>query len=93
MVVSVENIKKDIEALISGVVLDPSSAEYLDALTIDNAAVQHRPPIVVQPADSTDIGHLVSYFRKNGIRFTTKCGGHSANGYSLNTLNNQLLSI
>ena len=82
---SIVSLSKDLSSLISGAVLDAGDIGYQEAIALDNGGVSHEPLLIVQPDCTDDISKVVSYCAKNGVRLTTKSGGHSANGYSLNS--------
>ena len=71
----------------NGRVLDAGDAEYQTTRQIDNGRISHEPSLVVIPGDAQDVAEVVKILRqeKESVRMTTKCGGHSAAGYCLNT--------
>lgn len=70
---------------LSGAILTPGESGYRSAVEIDNGRVQLRPQFIVQANSVRDVVLTLEFARKNGLRLTTKGGGHSATGYSLNT--------
>ncbi len=82
---TIARVFRDISSLIDGVVLDSGDPGYSETCTIDNGRVNHEPSLVVRPQHTKDVAALVKYCVTNSIRFTVKSGGHSANGYSLNS--------
>lgn len=70
---------------LSGAVLLPGSAAYQAAVQIDNGRVQLHPRFIVQANSTQDVVLTLQYAQRHGLRLTTKGGGHSATGYSLNT--------
>jgi FAD/FMN-containing dehydrogenase len=70
---------------LSGAVLLPGTPAYQAAIKIDNGRVQRAPLFIVQANSTDDIVTTLRYVERNGLRLTTKGGGHSASGYSLNS--------
>ena len=70
---------------ISGAVLLPGTPAYDQAVEIDNGRVQLRPRFIVQANSTADVATTLAYAKQHGLRLTTKGGGHSAAGYSLNS--------
>lgn len=69
---------------ISGAVLLPGTPAYAQAVVIDNGRVQLRPLFIVQANGTEDVVTTLAYCKQHSLRLTTKGGGHSAAGYSLN---------
>lgn len=70
---------------LSGRILLPSELDYHQAVQIDNGRVQLRPRCVIQVNSVEDVVRSLKFAQGNNLRFTVKGGGHSANGYSLNS--------
>ncbi len=70
---------------LSGMVLLPGNSAYQAAVEIDNGRVQLRPRFIVQANSTEDVALTLKYAQDHGLRLTTKGGGHSAAGYSLNS--------
>ena len=81
----VQAVLRDLSSKTSGAVLDSSDLGYADSRKIDNGRIIHDPFLIAQPNDANDVSAIVKYCVKQDIRFTTKSGGHSANGYALNS--------
>jgi FAD/FMN-containing dehydrogenase len=82
------NGPSDLAALqrhLSGTVLLPGNSAYQAAVEIDNGRVQLRPRFIVQANSTEDVVLTLKYAQDHGLRLTTKGGGHSAAGYSLNS--------
>lgn len=78
-------IARAMARLINGRVNDPFDPEYRHAVQIDNGRITHEPLLVAVPNDEADVAALVRFCADEGLRLTTKSGGHSAAGYCLNT--------
>jgi FAD/FMN-containing dehydrogenase len=70
---------------LSGRVLLPGALDYQAAVQIDNGRVQLSPRFIVQANSTQDVVLTLRYAQQHGLRLTTKGGGHSAAGYSLNS--------
>jgi len=79
-------IFRDLRRLMMGAVLDSGDEGYVSAISIDNSRVSHEPILVVQPKNTDDVQKVIGYCASNDIRLTVKSGGHSANGYCLNSV-------
>lgn len=69
---------------LSGTILVPGEAAYQAAVEIDNGRVQLKPRFIVQANSTQDVVLTLQYAKQHALRLTTKGGGHSAAGYSLN---------
>ncbi len=69
---------------LSGLILLPGESAYQSAVAIDNGRVQLRPRFIVQANSTQDVVLTLQFAQQHGLRLTTKGGGHSAAGYSLN---------
>jgi hypothetical protein len=79
--------QRDLEQLrqeLTGVLLQPGSAGYSAATTIDNGRVRLQPGVVVLAATARDVARTLQFARTYDARFTVRSGGHSAAGYCLN---------
>jgi FAD binding domain/Berberine and berberine like len=70
---------------LSGTVLLPGNSAYQSAVEIDNGRVQLKPRFIVQANSTQDVVLTLRYAEEHKLRLTTKGGGHSATGYSLNS--------
>jgi hypothetical protein len=77
--------QRDLGKMVQGSILDPGDLGYVDTITIDNSRVTREPCLVAVPTTAKDVSEIIKYCRKQGIRVTTKSGGHSAAGYCLNS--------
>jgi len=78
-------VVKDLEKNVTGEILTPNEPGYVDAVRTYNGAVRHRPIVVVRPENSADLSNVLKYANKNDVRVTARSGGHSSNGYGLNS--------
>ena len=75
----------ELNRLIKGEVFDNGDHAYSETIKIDNSRIEHEPYLVVFPENAEDVKAVISYCVRNKIKMTTKSGGHSATGYSLNS--------
>lgn len=68
---------------LDGGLFEPGDAEYTDACTLFNAAVERRPALVVRCASTSDIVRALGHAREHDLRVAIRSGGHSAAGWSL----------
>jgi FAD/FMN-containing dehydrogenase len=69
--------------LVKGQVIGPDDAEYDAARSVFYGGIDRHPAAVVRVADTTDVSHLVSFARENGIELAVRSGGHSVAGHSV----------
>lgn len=81
----IRTIQAELAKAIKGQVLDSGDIGYATAIQIDNGRVSHEPFLIALPSNSVDVSKIVQYCFANEIQLTVKSGGHSANGYSLNS--------
>jgi hypothetical protein len=79
------NAARDLQARLSGAVLESGDAGFAAALEIDNGRVDLVPAYVVQPRSAQDVVLALRFARERALPLTVKCGGHSAAGYALNS--------
>lgn len=75
----------DLVRLLEGTVGRATDPGFAAILTIDNGRVSQRPYLITTPSNTRDVARVVRYCSDNGIRLTTKSGGHGAAGYCLNS--------
>lgn len=68
---------------IHGVVATPPDPRYLDACAVFNGLSQHRPELVVQPADAGDVKTAFEYARTESLPVSVRGGGHSVAGHAV----------
>ena len=56
----------ELRAALNGRVLGPDDAGYDAARTVFYGGIDRRPAVIVQPADATDVAHVVSLARETG---------------------------
>jgi FAD/FMN-containing dehydrogenase len=68
---------------VRGQIVTPDDAEYDAARTVFYGGIDRRPAVIIRVADSTDVSHVVSYARDNGVALAVRSGGHSVAGHSV----------
>jgi hypothetical protein len=76
--------QKDLSTLITGTIVAAGQQGFADTTTIDNGRVTIQPYLAAFPESTKDVAAVIKYCRTHNIKLTTKSGGHSAAGYSLN---------
>lgn len=74
-----------LQSQISGRLALPDDKEYHTSITIDNGRVERHPGVIVFPLNARDVAIALQFAQDNQLGFTVRGGGHSANGYCLNT--------
>ena len=87
---NVNEVARDLSQLIQGRVIDAGDTEYQRIVRIDNGRISHEPGLIVVPSSVDDVSAVVKHLAKRRgdgekIPMTTRCGGHGASGYCLNT--------
>jgi len=69
---------------LAGEVIAPDDTGYDDARrTFMPLYDDRRPAVVVRPADSREVGYVVSLARESGLELAVRSGGHSGAGHSV----------
>jgi FAD/FMN-containing dehydrogenase len=71
----------DLRAAIAGRLITPEDAEYDKARTVVAGGIDRRPLVIVRPANSDDVAHVVTLARDTGLPLAVRSGGHSGAGY------------
>lgn len=64
-----------------GTVLLPDHEGYDDARRGFNTLHNHRPALIVRPADSDDVARAIGFAKGAGLEIAIRSGGHSIAGY------------
>ena len=67
---------------LKGRVIVPGDADYDPSRSVFYGGLDHRPSIIVRPADADDVAGIVSFARDNGVELAVRGGGHSLAGHS-----------
>ncbi|HLZ36967.1 MAG TPA: FAD-binding oxidoreductase [Mycobacteriales bacterium] len=67
---------------ITGRVLTPLDGAYDDARRLYNAAVEHRPEVIVQAAGVPDVVSAVRFATAHGLSLSVRSGGHGVAGHA-----------
>ncbi len=76
----IDQLRRDL----SGTLLQPGDAGYLQAVQIDNGRVERHPTVIVFADSADDVALTMRFARDNDLPLTVLGGGHSAAGYCLN---------
>ena len=63
-----------------GAVLEPGDADYDEARTVWNAAIDRRPAVIARCSNSTDVSAAVSFGVENGLEIAVRGGAHGMSG-------------
>ncbi|HET8526224.1 MAG TPA: FAD-binding oxidoreductase [Actinomycetota bacterium] len=66
-----------------GRLFEPSSADYDEARTIWNGAIDRRPGLIARCADASDVVAAVRFALEHDLRTSVRSGGHGVGGLSL----------
>lgn len=76
----------DLDALqlrVTGIVAEPGSAGYNEAVAIWNGAIDRHPAVVVRCASSADVANTLSFARDRGLEVSVRGGGHGYAGFAV----------
>jgi FAD/FMN-containing dehydrogenase len=72
-----------LDRAVRGPVITPGQPVYDTARLVFDANYNHvRPLAIVRPVDGADVGQVVRWAQKSGVRIVARSGGHSYAGYS-----------
>jgi FAD/FMN-containing dehydrogenase len=73
----------ELRASLNGQVSAPDDPGYDEARSVFYGAYNnHRPGVIVRPANAGDVAHVVSLARESGVELAVRSGGHSLAGHS-----------
>jgi hypothetical protein len=64
----------------SGAVVVPGDADYEEARTVWNAAIDRRPGVIARCSDSSDVSAAVRFGVENGLEIAVRGGAHGVSG-------------
>jgi FAD/FMN-containing dehydrogenase len=70
-------------ASLKGEAIQPGHVAYDQSRRVWNAAIDHRPSVIVRPGCVEDIRHAVRFAMDQGLPVSVKGGGHSVAGHSV----------
>jgi FAD/FMN-containing dehydrogenase len=73
----------DLRAAIHGRVIPPDDPDYDAFRRVTSGAIDRRPAVIVQVADSDDVRTVIGIARETGLELAIRSGGHSAAGHSV----------
>src|SRR5262245_25218161 len=76
-------LMQQLRTAVKGRIITPEDAEYDAARTLFYGGMDRRPAAIVRTADATDVSHVVSFARENGVALAVRSGGHSLLGHSV----------
>jgi FAD/FMN-containing dehydrogenase len=62
----------ELRAALRGRVIAPGDPDYESTRLVVNAAIDHRPALIIRPADSADVSLVVSAARAHGIELAIR---------------------
>ena len=69
---------------LAGEVIAPDDPQYDDARRVFIPLYDdHRPAVIVRPADAREVGYIVSLARETGLELAVRSGGHSGAGHGV----------
>src|SRR5437588_1136098 len=69
-----------LRAAMRGTVLVPGDADYDEARTVWNAAIDRRPAVIARCSNATDVSAAVSFGVQNGLEIAVRGGAHGVSG-------------
>lgn len=66
----------ELRRLVTGRVAYPADAAYPELVTGHDLAADHRPAVVVEPADAADVQHAVAVAAAHGLKVAVQATGH-----------------
>jgi FAD/FMN-containing dehydrogenase len=73
----------ELRAAFDGRVIAPGDDGYDQARTLFVGGVDHRPAVIVRPADAAEAARVVTLARDSGLDLAVRSGGHSGLGHSV----------
>jgi len=70
----------ELQSLLRGQVIEPSSPGYDDARKVHNGMIDRRPKLIARVADVADVIACVKYAHENNLIVAIRGGGHNAGG-------------
>lgn len=67
-------------SLVSSPVLYPGASGWGSAVLLWNGLIAKEPALVVQPASASEVSAIIGFAAGNGLRISTKGGGHNIAG-------------
>jgi hypothetical protein len=77
---TVDQAAAELQPLLRGTYVDPSSPEYDEARALYNAMIDKRPAGIARCADVADVIAAVRYAREHEMRVAVRSGGHNGAG-------------
>jgi len=73
----------ELDASIEGTAVLPGAAEYDEAVSIWNGAIERRPAIAVRCGSAADVVAALAFARQHELEVSVRGGGHNYGGYAL----------
>jgi FAD/FMN-containing dehydrogenase len=73
----------ELRAAFDGRVIAPGDDGYDQARTLFVGGIDHRPAVIVRPADAAEAARVVTLARDSGLDLAVRSGGHSGLGHSV----------
>ncbi|MFC4057188.1 FAD-binding oxidoreductase [Planomonospora corallina] len=73
----------ELDPALYGQIIKPGDAEYDKARAVQTGGVDHRPAVVIRPADAAQVSRIVTLARETGTELSVRSGGHSGVGHGV----------
>jgi FAD/FMN-containing dehydrogenase len=75
------DVIEQLRSSVTGRLITPDDPDYDDARHTFVGGIDHRPAVIVRPAEAEDVARAVSIAAEGGIELSVRSGGHSAVGH------------
>jgi FAD/FMN-containing dehydrogenase len=72
-----------LQSRVAGIVAEPGSPDYREAVAIWNGAIDRHPSLVVRCTSSADVAQALTFARDRGLEVSVRGGGHGFAGFAV----------